>query len=522
MPKLTIDNQEVSSPPGATILDAARQLGIDIPALCYRDGCRAETSCMVCVVRIVGRNSLAPSCATIVEEGMIVESRSDAILGVRRTALELLLSDHLGDCVAPCQIACPAGMNIPQMIRFLAAGRWAEAIETVKTHIALPAVLGRICHRPCERTCRRAFGDGAVAICLLKRYAADVDLGSEAPYRPALAEDSGKNVAIVGAGPAGLAAAYYLRRMGHGCTIFDDHDQPGGMLARGVDPETLPADVLAAEVDAIGRLGVEFRLNTRVGKELSLDGLMDTGDAVLLAPGALDEQAAGTLGVEPGSGGLAVKRGTFETSRKGLFAAGDVIQQRKRAVRAVADGREAAVAIDQYLRDQPVEGEARPFSTHIGRPLDGEFERFLAGASEAAQTAAAGGEATGFSDEEARAEARRCLHCDCRKPDGCKLRDWSAALGARPSRYRGPRRMFEQSQPDGAVIYEPGKCISCGLCVQIAAESREKLGLTFIGRGFDVRVAVPFGGALSEGLTHAAVRCAEACPTGALVMRDPL
>jgi len=522
MPKLTIDNQEVSAPPAATILEAARELGIDIPALCYRDGCRAETSCMVCVVRIAGRNSLAPSCATVIEEGMVVESQTEAIRDVRRTALELLLSDHLGDCVAPCQVACPAGMNIPQMIRLLAAGRWKEAIETVKAHIALPAVLGRICHRPCERTCRRAFGDGAVGICLLKRYAADVDLASETPYRPALAEESGKDVAIVGAGPAGLAAAYYLRRLGHGCTIFDDHDQPGGMLARGVDGETLPADVLAAEVDTIRKLGVEFRPNTRVGKDPSLDKVMTTGDAVLLAPGVLDEQAAAALGVELDSGGLAVRRGTFETSREGLFAAGDVIQQRKRAVRAVADGREAAAAIDQYLRGRPVEGEARPFSTHIGRPLDGEYERFLAGASEAAQSVAAGGEAAGFSEAEARAEARRCLHCDCRKPDACKLRDWSASLEARPSRYRGPRRMFEQSQPDGAVIYEPGKCISCGLCVQIAAESREELGLTFIGRGFDVRVAVPFGRALSEGLTHAAARCAQACPTGALAMSNPV
>lgn len=226
MPRITIDDREVEVADGATILDAAQKLGIEIPTLCFLHGCKPSTSCMVCVVKVHGSANLVPACGAVVRDGMEVESGSDEVCEARRAALELLLSDHLGDCMGPCQVACPVHMEIPLMIRRIEAGRFRDAIATIKRDIALPAVLGRICPKPCENVCRRGMFDEAVSICLLKRFVADVDLGSEEPYLPFCKPPIGKNVAIVGAGPTGLAAAYHLRQQGFGCVIFDDHNEP--------------------------------------------------------------------------------------------------------------------------------------------------------------------------------------------------------------------------------------------------------------------------------------------------------
>ncbi|KPK79824.1 MAG: hypothetical protein AMJ81_12730, partial [Phycisphaerae bacterium SM23_33] len=297
MPRLSIDNREVQVPEGATILDAARKAGVDIPALCFLEGHPAGTSCMVCVVRVNGQEALTPSCATPAQEGMRVESETPAVHQARRTALELLLSDHLGDCMGPCQCICPAGMDIPLMIRQIAAGRTADAVATVKRHIALPAVLGRICPAPCEKGCRRGQHDGPVSIMLLKRWAADADLTGESPYLPPRQADTGRKVAVVGAGPAGLAAAFYLLQHGHGCVLFDEHDRPGGMLRRGVPADRLPRDVLDAEIDVIRRLGAEFRLSTRVGRDVSVADLKRDFDAVFVAVGELKAGDAERLGL---------------------------------------------------------------------------------------------------------------------------------------------------------------------------------------------------------------------------------
>lgn len=149
MPRLTIDNCSVAVPAGGTILDAARKLGLDIPTLCFRDGQKPLTACMLCLVKVNGTNRLVPSCATPAEEGMQIESETEQIHQIRKTGLELLLSDHVGDCIAPCQNACPAHMGIPLMMEQVSAGRLDQAIATVKRDIALPAVLGRVCSEPC-------------------------------------------------------------------------------------------------------------------------------------------------------------------------------------------------------------------------------------------------------------------------------------------------------------------------------------------------------------------------------------
>ena len=515
MPRLRIDNHTVEVEPGSTILEAARSVAVEIPTMCHLEDQLPRGSCMICAVKVRGASALLPACAARAEDGMIVETDTEEVRVHRRAALELLLGDHLGDCVGPCQSTCPAHMDIPAMIRQIDEGRFRSAIATVKRHIALPAVLGRICPEICERACRRAVKDAPVSICKLKQFAADVDLESGDPYMPQCKPPTGKQVAIVGAGPAGLAAAYYLLQEGHACVIFDDHELPGGMLRYGVPAERLPREVLDAEIELILTLGAEFRPRTRVSVEPSIAALSEDFDAVLAAVGKLDEQDPVRAGLKTSERGIRVDKAAT-TSAEGVFAAGSAVTPSRHAVRAVGAGRAAARAIDSYLQDTASPGADRPFSVHIGRLTPAELGPFGTDASESGRVTPA---RAGFTEDEARREAARCLHCECAGLRGCKLRRYAIEYGASPTHYRGERRLPARERSHPGVVYEPGKCIVCGLCVQIAARAKEPLGLAFVGRGFDVRTCVPFNQPLSKGLVKVAVECVEACPTGALVAK---
>jgi NADPH-dependent glutamate synthase beta subunit-like oxidoreductase len=411
-------------------------------------------------------------------------------------------------------------MDIPTMLRQIAAGQFRAAIATVKRDIALPAVLGRICPAPCERVCRRGDLDSPVSICLLKRLVADVDLASGDPYRPVCRPATGKRVAIVGTGPTGLSAAYYLRQLGHDCTIFDENAQPGGRLLRETSETELPRNVLRAEVETITRLGIVMKLGERISPD-GFAGLRSSCDAVLLACGATARPQVAGWGLPVTQRGIEAKRRTYETALPGVFAAGSAVRGTALVVRSTADGKEAAAAIGQFLSGRPVTGAAEQFTTKIGRMHGEELARFAAGASDEPRREPAGGLAAGLSPAEGRVQAARCLHCDCRGQTSCKLRKYAELYGANPHRFKSARRTFEQDARHAEVIYEPGKCIDCGLCIQIAAAAGEPLGLTFVGRGFDVRVAVPLERPLSEALTKVAAECVAACPTAALAWKSP-
>ncbi len=301
---LTIDGRQVRVPAGTTVLDAAKGIGIEIPTLCHVPGLPPVSSCFVCAVQVKGQRTLSPSCALPVAEGMEVAASSEDVREARKIALELLLSDHAGECVAPCAARCPAGLDIPGFVREIITRDNRHCMEVITDRLALPGALGRVCPRLCEQGCRRCDHDDGLAIGTLHRYAADLDQQSASPYVPPRAAPSGRSVAIIGAGPAGLASAYFLLQQGHACTLFDAEPEPGGMLRYGIPSYRLPKDALDAEIEIIRKLGAKFSMNARWGRDFMLRDLRKTHDAIFLAIGAQRAQGLRCEGEELALSGL--------------------------------------------------------------------------------------------------------------------------------------------------------------------------------------------------------------------------
>lgn len=283
---ITLNGQQVACEAGQTILQVARANGANIPTLCHDEILEPFGSCWICVVEVKGARGFVPACATKVADGMVVDTESERITAARRMCLQLLLSNHYGDCIGPCVLKCPANCDAQGYIALIANGMEAEAIKLIKQTLPLPATLGRVCPHPCEDECRRTLVEEPVAICYLKRFAADRDLGSGQPYLPACLPDSGKKVAVVGAGPAGLTAAYYLRQKGHAVTIYEALPRSGGWLRYGIPQYRLPKEVLDREIKTITDLGIEIKHNQKLGEHFTLEGLKAEYDAVFLGLGA--------------------------------------------------------------------------------------------------------------------------------------------------------------------------------------------------------------------------------------------
>jgi formate dehydrogenase major subunit len=679
---ITIDGRKVEVTAGQTILQAARKLGLSIPTLCHVEGFEPSASCFLCSVKIEGRPNLWPSCTTPAAEGMVVINDSDEVRAARKTSLELLLSDHAGDCVGPCRTGCPARLDIPGFIAGIAAGDHQKAAEIVTDDLTLPASLGRVCPRLCEQRCRQCDVEEALSIRNLHRFAADHQRRARTPAQPAggtpapLSPPTGRRVAIVGAGPAGLAAAHHLLRRGHGAVLFDAHPQPGGMLRYGIPAFRLPRQVLDAEIQMIRNLGAELLMGKRLGQDFTLDDLRRDFDAVFLAIGAQGSRGLGCTGEElatpalellekltdgpppavgsdvvvvgggntamdasrcavrlgaksvrvlyrrtrrempclmeeveaaeaegvkieflvapvrlerktgklilicqrmelgpsdesgrarpmpiPGSEfevqatcviaaigqsvdlntlgaaqltlskwGIAADPRTLATNLPGVFAGGDAVTGPDLAVRAVAAGKLAGASIDQYLNGKKVIGAPESVNVLMGKLSEDELAVFLRGIEQSPRAPMPHltmekrrntfeEVELGFSLETATRESRRCLGCGCGKAIPCRLRQFATEYGVDPQRFVGERRHFARDTSHPEIIFEPGKCIICGACVQVAAQAGEDLGLSFIGRGFHVTVAGPFNKPMAQALRKSARRAAEVCPTGAIMLK---
>jgi NADPH-dependent glutamate synthase beta subunit-like oxidoreductase len=202
---------------------------------------------------------------------------------------------------APCKAACPAHISIPGFVGAIAEGRYDEGLKLIKQEMPFPAICGRICPHPCEAKCNRGKIDEPIAIETLKRFLADEDISRDMRFIPRRKRSRPQKVAVIGAGPAGLTAAYYLAIEGYSVTVFEKHPVAGGMMAVGIPDFRLPKDILRAEVNTVEALGVEIRLNVEIGKDLTFKELQDGYEAVFVGIGC---HRAMRLGI-PGEAGMA-------------------------------------------------------------------------------------------------------------------------------------------------------------------------------------------------------------------------
>ena len=298
---LTIDGKNITTLESNTILKAALDHGIGIPTLCFDEKVTQNTSCFVCVVKDLNNGKYYPSCSAKVIEGMNIETSSEEVKEMRKTALNLLLSEHSGDCEAPCTIACPAHARVEEYVRAGRKGNLKKTLEILKTRIPLPLSIGRVCPRFCEKECRRNVIDEAVAINDFKRTAADLFYEEYLEDLPAL---TGKKTAIIGGGPAGLAGAYYLRLEGIASDIYDNLPQMGGMLRYGIPEYRLPKQILDKEIAHFKKMGgIQFFNNRNISEE-KLKELEKQYDSILIAVGAWKPSALRIEGSEHAKEGI--------------------------------------------------------------------------------------------------------------------------------------------------------------------------------------------------------------------------
>ena len=668
--KITINGVQCVGQKGQTILEIAEANGIFIPTLCHLATAKHYGACGVCVVEGENLPKLMRACSTVPADGWVLSTETKRVKQARKIALELLMSDHDGDCKGPCHLGCPAHTDVQGYVKQIALGNDHEAVKIIKDKIPLPASVGRVCPHPCENDCRRGLVEQPLSIAYLKAFAADNDMASENPFKPEVAAATGKKVAIVGGGPAGLTAAYQLAVKGHAVTVLDMMPEMGGMLRYGIPEYRLPKAVLAAEVASIAALGVEMKNNVKVGTDVTLESLRAEFDAVLVAVGAWKSTSIGcegdklegvlggidvlrevNLGGRPdlgknvavvGGGNVAMdacrtavrlgaehvyviyrrtraeapaedleieealeegvdfkwltnpaeiigengkvtqiklqvmelgepdasgrrspvavegkfeildvdtvisaigqrcnlagfealtqtRKGTIEASEnngatniEGVFAVGDATNRGPSiAVRAIGEANDAAYAIDAYLSGKDMTIRAPWYSKRNVTAADlADREKAPRAEMSCKDPAYRRGNfdavINGFTEEQARKEAERCLECGCHAFSDCKLIHHTNLQEVHPERFAGDKRKHGSETKLVSIERDEGKCILCGLCVRVCDEVAHEGLLGLVGRGFTTVIKPEFRDSAKIAKCADCQACAYACPTGAL------
>ena len=675
MINLTINGKQITAPDGSTILEAAKLNNIYIPTLCYDKAVEVYGACGLCVVEAEGIPKLLRSCSAKASEGMVINTESERVVQSRKVAMELLMSAHDGDCVAPCQLNCPAHTDCQGYVGLIANGEYDSALKLIKNKIPLPASIGRVCPHPCEKACRRKNVEEPVNIAQLKAFAADMDLKSDS-YMPEVSAPTGKKVAVIGGGPAGLTAAYYLNILGHSVTVYDMMDKPGGMLRYGIPQYRLPKDVLDKEIAIIEKSGVKLVNNVKLGRDFTIKSLREENDAVIVAVGAWKSSSMRTPGEdlqgvyggidflraviqgnapeigdrvvicgggntamdacrtavrlgakevyvvyrrtrnempadkleideaeeegviykfltnplsfngengkvksitlqimelgEPDASGrrrpvpiegrteeievdsviLAIgqklvqgdvaelklnERGNIEadpdfftTDLDGVFAIGDATNRGASiAIEAIGEADRCAKAVDAYLNGKPLDTRVPYISKRDESAIDYSDREKQSRITPKVLPADVRNKSfdevsLGFTEDEAKAEASRCLECGCREYYKCKLLSVAQIYDINPDRFKGEMPQKYTRDENAFIERNTAKCILCGLCVRSCREVMDLHSIGLMGRGFKTDVSPAFSLPLDKTNCTDCGLCVSLCPTGALTEKSTL
>ncbi|WP_294949438.1 FAD-dependent oxidoreductase [uncultured Eubacterium sp.] len=675
MLNLTINGKNITVEEGTTILQAAKDNGIYIPTLCYDDAVKVYGACGLCVVEAEGIPKLLRSCSAKCSEGMVVNTESKRVVQSRKIAMELLMSAHDGDCVAPCQLNCPARTDCQGYVGLIANGEYEAALKLIKNKVSLPASIGRVCPHPCETACRRGKVDEAINIAQLKAFAADMDLNSDS-YLPEKNAPTGKKIAIIGGGPAGLTAAYRLAISGHEVTVYDMMEKMGGMLRYGIPQYRLPKEVLDKEIAIIEKLGVKMINSVKLGKDFTVASLKAQNDAVIVAVGAWKSSSMRTPGEELDGiyGGIdflravalkqeinigdkvvicgggntamdacrtAVRLGakevycvyrrtrnempaedieiteaeeegvqfkfltnpisfngkdgkvksvtlqlmelgepdasgrrrpvaiegkteeldvdsvivaigqklvnedvselkltdrgnieadidTFKTNIEGVFAIGDATNRGASiAIEAIGEANRCALSIDAYLNGEDIETRVPYISRRDEELIDFQSKEKCPARKPQVLPAAERKNnfdevCLGYTEEDAKAEASRCLECGCKEYYKCKLLSVAQRYDIHPERFKGEMPQKYTADSNEFIERNSAKCILCGLCVRSCKEVMNISAIGLLGRGFKTEVAPAFNLPLDQTKCTNCGLCVELCPTGALTEKSAL
>lgn len=675
MINLTINGKAIQAKDGSTILEAARENGIYIPTLCYDDAVKVYGACGLCVVEAEGIPKLLRSCSAKCSEGMVVNTESERVVQSRKIAMELLMSAHDGDCIAPCQLNCPARTDCQGYVGLIANGEYDAALKLVKNKVSLPASIGRVCPHPCESACRRKNVDEPINIAQLKAFAADIDLNGE-KYVPEKKALTGKKVAIIGGGPAGLTAAYQLAIQGHEVAIYDMMEKMGGMLRYGIPQYRLPKEVLDQEIAIIEKLGVKMNNGYKLGDQITIEGLKSVYDAVIVAVGAWKSSSMRTPGedldgvyggidflrsgiqgkpfeigdkvVICGGGNTAMDacrtavrlgakdvyvvyrrtrnempadkleideaeeegvqykfltnpisfngengkvksitlqimelgepdasgrrkpvpvegkteeievssvimaigqklvtedvselkltdRGnieadidTFETNLEGVFAIGDATNRGASiAIEAIGEADRCAVAVDAYLNGEQIDTRVPYISRRDEEIIDYSSKQKQSRVNPKVLDADYRKNnfeqvCLGFTEDEAKVEASRCLECGCKEYFKCRLLSVARRYDINPNRFKGEMPQKYSANSNEFIERNSAKCILCGLCVRSCKEVMDISAIGLLGRGFKTEVAPAFNLPLDQTKCTNCGLCVELCPTGALTEKSAM
>ena len=359
-----------------------------------------------------------------------------------------------------CVTACPVHVDVRSFTAQMKAGNFHQALNIFRRNVPFPGIIGRICDHPCESACKRGEVGDPVSIAALEK--ACVQMGAAKPAKVAVAPNKGKQVAVVGGGLSGLSAAFSLAGKGYGVVLFEAKDRLGGSLWD-MPEETLPRSVLVEEVNVLRAMGVEVRLETVVGQNMSPEDLVREFDAVYVGVGLANTRAEHPVfGLEVnGAGHPVIDPVTFATSRKGVFAGGRLRTGRSDSpIASLSDGRRAAVSIDRFLQNvslTAVRENEGPYTSALFTSTQGIAPLPAVVPQSGRQ---------GYSREEAMEEASRCMDCQCL--ECVKNCEFLAHYQAYPKKYA---RQINQNLRIVMGIHGANtlinSCSLCGLCKEV-------------------------------------------------------